>query len=238
MVLAYLAAGIAAVAVLLLAASGPAYRIELLSLSNAFMLLRWSAYLGVAAVLVGAIAGGWAYRRRALAGLALSVASLLMGLAAFGIPYLWQRRAQSVPPIHDITTDLQNPPAFDAVVPLRADAPNSLERPPQLAEQQRAGYPELAPITLAAPPDQAFDRALAVAQDEGWQIVTADKASGRIEATDTTEWFGFKDYVVVRLTPWGSGTRVYVRSVSRVGRSDVGTNARRIRRFLEQLQAE
>jgi len=76
---------------------------------------------------------------------------------------------------------------------------------------------------------------LAVAQEAGWQIVTADKSSGRIEATDTTRWFGFKDDVVVRLTPWGAGTRVDLRSVSRMGRSDIGTNARRIRQYLNRL---
>ena len=87
-------------------------------------------------------------------------------------------------------------------------------------------------------PDQAFDRALAVAQDLEWRIVTADKAAGRIEATDTTRWFGFEDDVVVRLTPWGSGTRVDVRSVSRVGGGDAGTNARRIRDYLGRMTAE
>jgi uncharacterized protein (DUF1499 family) len=107
-----------------------------------------------------------------------------------------------------------------------------------LAEQQREGYPDLAPVTLSLPPEQAFDRALTVAQDDGWEIVTADRTAGRIEATDTTFWFGFKDDVVVRLTPWGTGTRVDVRSVSRVGRSDVGTNARRITSFLEAVQSE
>ena len=97
--------------------------------------------------------------------------------------------------------------------------------------------PDLAAITLPLPPDQVFDRALAAAQDAGWELVTADKGTGRIEATDTTRWFGFKDDVVVRLAPGESGTRVDVRSVSRVGGSDVGTNARRIREYLERLQA-
>jgi uncharacterized protein (DUF1499 family) len=92
-------------------------------------------------------------------------------------------------------------------------------------------------VTLSIPPNEAFTRALAVAQERGWQIVNADQSGGRIEATDTTRWFGFEDDVVVRLTPWGSGTRVDVRSVSRIGRSDVGTNARRIRRYLDELQA-
>ena len=113
--------------------------------------------------------------------------------------------------------------------------PDGLVQAFEVTEQQRRGYPGLAPITLPAPVEQAFDRALAVAQDEGWQIVTADKSAGRIEATDTTPWFGFKDDIVVRLTPWGAGTRVDVRSVSRVGLSDTGTNARRISRYLDRL---
>ena len=89
---------------------------------------------------------------------------------------------------------------------------------------------------MSAAPKEAFTRALAVAQDRGWEIVSADESTGRIEATDTTQWFGFKDDVVVRLTAWGTGTRVDVRSVSRVGRGDVGTNARRIEEYLDSLQ--
>lgn len=227
---------LAAVALLLLAAAGPAYRLGLLSIPNAFVLLRWGAYLGLGAVAAAAIAGVWAYRRGARARMILPGAALVAGLVAFAIPYQWQRTARRVPPIHDITTDLENPPTFEAVVPIRADAPNTLDRPAELAQQQREGYPDLAPMTLPAASDQVFDRALAVAQDLGWEIVTADKGTGRIEATDTTRWFGFRDDVVVRLTPWGSGTRVDVRSVSRVGRSDVGTNARRVRRYLDALR--
>ena len=85
---------------------------------------------------------------------------------------------------------------------------------------------------------EVFDLALAAAQEAGWRIVTADKGTGRIEATDTTRWFGFEDDIVVRLTPWGAGKRIDVRSVSRIGRSDVGTNARRIRRYLERLESD
>jgi uncharacterized protein (DUF1499 family) len=163
--------------------------------------------------------------------------ALLAGLVAVGVPFEFQRRARTVPPIHDISTDLENPPTFDAIVPLRADAPNSLERSSEVTELQRQGYPDLAPLTLPVPLDQAFGRALAVAQQEGWQILAADNSTGRIEATDTTRWFGFKDDIVVRLTPWGAGTRVDIRSVSRIGRSDIGTNARRIRQYLDRLQS-
>jgi uncharacterized protein (DUF1499 family) len=233
-----LAAAVAALALLLLAAAGPLYRIGALSIPSAFNVLMYAAFVGVAAMVLALVAGAWAYRKHARQALALAVFAFLSGLVAFGVPYQWQSTAQSLPRIHDVTTDLENPPTYQAVVALRADAPNTLDRPADLAEQQRKGYPELAPITLPMPPDQVFDRALAVAQEAGWEIGTADKSSGRIEATDTTRWFGFKDDVVVRLTAWGSGTRVDVRSVSRVGGSDIGTNARRIRDFLDDLQAE
>ena len=237
MTLALLACATATLGLTLLVVAGPAYRIGVLSLPNAFALLRWGAYAGVAGMLVGLLAGLLAYRRGTKVGTLLASLAFLGGVAVFGIPFEWQRGARNVPPIHDITTDLEDPPTFDAVVALRADAPNTLERPQGLAEQQRRGYPDLAPVVLPVPSDRAFDRALASAQEAGWRIVTADKGSGRIEATDTTQWFGFQDDIVVRLTPWGTGTRVDVRSVSRVGRSDVGTNARRIRRYLDRLQS-
>ena len=92
------------------------------------------------------------------------------------------------------------------------------------------------PAVLAMPPARAFDRALEAAKRQGWEIVAAVPGEGRIEATDTTRWFGFKDDVVVRVRPDGAGSRVDVRSVSRVGRGDVGTNARRIRGFLDALR--
>ena len=236
--LALLASALGALALLLLAAAGPLYRIGLLALPNAFVLLRWGAYGGAAAAAAALIACVVAYRRRARARLLLSVVALIGGLAAVTIPYQWQRAARNTPPIHDITTDLEKPPTFDAVTRLRTDASNSLERPPILADQQRKGYPDLAPITLPIPPADAFDRALAAAQQAGWIMVTADKSSGRIEATDTTRWFGFKDDIVVRLTPWGSGTRVDLRSASRVGTGDTGTNARRIRKYLDSLKSQ
>jgi uncharacterized protein (DUF1499 family) len=233
--LAFVACAAAAFGLILLAVAGPSYRIGLLSLPNAFNLLRWAAYAGIAAAVLGLIAAALGYMRHAWAQFLVAIPALLASLVAVGVPFEFQRRARSVPPIHDISTDLENPPVFEAVVPLRADASNSLQRTAEVTEQQRRGYPDLAPITLPAPVEQAFDRALGVAQDEGWQIVTADKSAGRIEATDTTLWFGFKDDIVVRLTPWGAGTRVDVRSVSRVGLSDTGTNARRISRYLDRL---
>jgi uncharacterized protein (DUF1499 family) len=237
MTLSLVALGISVLGLVLLAAAGPAYRVGL-PLESAFGVLRWGGYAGAAGALVSAAAAAVARRRKQRLPMGVAAVALMAGMTAVVIPYSWQRTASRVPPIHDITTDLENPPAFEAVVPLRADAPNGLERPPMLAAQQREGYPDIAPGTLPLPPERVFNRALDVAQRMGWTIVASDQATGRIEATDTTRWFGFEDDVVVRITPWGSGTRVDVRSVSRVGRSDIGTNARRIREFLGTLQEE
>lgn len=236
MLFALVAVGVSLLGLILLGLAGPVYRLGV-PLQTAFTVLRWAGYVGLAGAATGLLAFLWARWRGKRLGSAFALIALVIGLITAGIPYQWQQRAQRMPPIHDITTDLDNPPQFQAIVPLRADAPNSLERGPELAALQRDGYPDLAPVTLTQPLNEAFTRALAVAQDKGWEIVSGDQAAGRIEATDTTRWFGFTDDVVVRLTPWGAGTRVDVRSVSRIGRSDVGTNARRIEEFLDALEA-
>ena len=142
------------------------------------------------------------------------------------------------PAIHDIATDLDDPPRFAAVVPLRADAPNSLEHGGRtVADAQRQAYPDLETLVLSQASDRVLDWAHEVAQELGWEIVGVDREAGRVEATDTTLWFGFKDDVVVRVRPGQTGVRVDVRSVSRVGGGDLGANATRVRAFLERLEA-
>jgi uncharacterized protein (DUF1499 family) len=165
----------------------------------------------------------------------LTWAALLVSLALSGNNAM-QMRGFGAPPIHDISTDTDNPPVFVAVLPLRAGAQN----PPQyagteFAEKQKKAYPDLQPITVDAPPEQVYARAKDAATALGWQIVAAVPGEGRIEATDTTRWFGFKDDVVIRIVPQGDGTRVDVRSKSRVGKGDAGVNARRIRAFRDRL---
>ncbi|MBI3049356.1 MAG: DUF1499 domain-containing protein [Acidobacteria bacterium] len=237
MTLALSACASAALALVLLGLTGPAYRIGLLSLAQALMLLRWAGYAGAAALAAGLLAGLLAYRRGARLRTLIAAAAMLGAAIAVVIPLETLRRYEGAPPIHDVTTDLENPPTFEAIVPLRSEASNSLERSPAVSAEQRRFYPDLAPITLPVPPDQAFGRALALAQEAGWTIVTADRGSGRIEATAATRWFGFADDIVVRLTPWGSGTRVDIRASAREERTDAGRNARRIRRFLRALQS-
>jgi uncharacterized protein (DUF1499 family) len=143
-----------------------------------------------------------------------------------------------VPPIHDISTDTQNPPEFVDIAPLRANAPN----PPEYAGAETAAlqgeaYPDLQPIRLRADRDAVYVAALDVVRKTGWELVSQVPDEGRIEATDTTRYFGFKDDVVIRIVADNGETVVDVRSKSRLGRSDVGTNAARIRSFREKLLA-
>lgn len=143
------------------------------------------------------------------------------------------------PPIHDITTDTVNPPQFVSLLAERraTNAPNSVDYEPEVAERQKAGYPDLGPLDLPIPSEQAFRRALEAVDDMGWRLAAAVPEEGRIEAVDVTFWSGFVDDVVIRITPRGvNESRIDVRSLSRVGGGDIGKNAARIREYLEQLQ--
>jgi len=227
-----LAAGFAVLALLLLLAAPVGARLALWDFRAGFTLLRWGAYVGLAAM-VAALVAGIVTRRWLLVGLLVAG-----GAIAAAIPWTWAQRARAVPPIHDITTDPDNPPPFVAIVPLRADAPNPVAYPgEETAVLQRQAYPDLRPLRLEVPSAQAFARARAAAETLGWTVVAAEPAEGRLEATATTFWFRFADDVVVRVAASDGGTVVDVRSKSRVGRSDVGTNARRIREFLALVAA-
>jgi uncharacterized protein (DUF1499 family) len=230
-----LTVAVAAVALLLL--SGFGVRLHIWSFRTGFALLGLGI-LGALLAAVGAIVALSVPRLRADSAASLVLAAVI-GLAASYFPWRMLQQARKAPMIHDISTDLANPPVFDAILALRAAAPNpAAYGGPEVAAAQRRAYPDVQPLELAAPPAAVYDRALAAARDMGWELVKADPAAGRIEATATTRWFGFKDDVVVRITPAaGGGSRVDVRSVSRVGRSDVGTNAARIRAFLARLAA-
>jgi uncharacterized protein (DUF1499 family) len=217
--------------------AGLGYRLGWWPLDAGFGLLRYAAYGAIAAMAVSVVGLALARPGGGRRGLYRALAGLVIGAVVFGVPWSYLRAAQGVPPIHDITTDTQDPPAFVAILPLRADASNPPEYGgEEVAAQQRAAYPAIRPVGTSLPPDQAFEAALATAQDQGWEIVAAVPAEGRIEATDTTFWWGFKDDVVIRVAPEASGARVDVRSKSRVGIGDVGTNAARVEAFIEQLE--
>ncbi|MES2858946.1 MAG: DUF1499 domain-containing protein [Pseudomonadota bacterium] len=231
---AHIAIALATVAALLLLVAGPGTRLELWDFRTGFTLMRWAAYTGLGAALLAAVMLILPRTRRSATG-ALLVA-LVVALGVAFVPWNGMRKARSLPPIHDITTDTRRPPEFVAILPLRADAPNpAVYGGPDIAKAQLQGYPDLSTKRVDAAPAEAFERALATARKMRWEVVAADAASGRIEATDTTLWFGFKDDVVIRVEAEGAGSRIDVRSVSRVGGSDVGANAARIRAFLRTL---
>ncbi len=203
--------------------------------TGGFMLLAAGTVLAILAVALGIIALVIA-SRRGLAGDKPGIyLGMLVGVLVLGLMGMQYRTASSVPQIHNISTDVSDPPQFDKVVALREGA-NPLEYDAsKLAELQQAAYPWVKSLSLSLPPAQALAAAKTALADMGLEIVNEDAAAGRIEATDTTFWFGFKDDVVVRVRPAASGSLVDARSVSRVGLSDLGANARRIGELLERL---
>ncbi len=179
---------------------------------------------------------------------------VLSALLAFLIPALGlgyafyvRQQAASVPPIHDISTDLVDPPAFSqVVVDARAAVPNSngldllTKRTGDdhlFIELQRQTYPDISHVSTGLPPARAFDAALALAREQEWVVGRVDESAGAIEATAQTFWYGFIDDIAIRVRPDGTGARIDMRSVSRVGRSDLGANAARMQPYLLELRA-
>ncbi|MHB8345903.1 MAG: DUF1499 domain-containing protein [Acidiferrobacterales bacterium] len=220
--------------------SGFGHRFGWWSFSVGFSVLAGAAVLAVVASVSGLAAlirtgtGPRAGRRAK----AMAIVSLAVSLPVFAVPLHWIYLARFLPPIHDITTDTRDPPEFVAILPLRRSAPDSSTYGgPRIAALQKRAYPDIRPAVLPVLPAEAFEAALHVARSLGWRIVAAVPQDGRIEATDTTFWFGFVDDIVVRVRPVAGGARIDLRSTSRVGISDLGTNARRIRVFLKALRA-
>lgn len=235
--LAMAAAAGAIVSIIGVAASGLGARAGFWHFSVGFTILRWTAFLGFACALAGLFIGAAALAGGAYRALGWALLSVVIGGVAAGVPFRWQQAAQSLPPIHDVTTDTQDPPRFIKAVGLRKDAGNPVAYGGELvALIQQRSYPEIRPLRLGLAPGEAFALALDTAGKLGWDVTASVPEKGRIEAVDATFWFGFKDDVVVRVTAAGEGSRVDVRSLSRVGTGDVGTNARRVKKFLGLME--
>jgi len=225
---------LAVVVALAVVASGYGVRFGAWDLRSGFAMLRGGAYAEVAIAVV-ALVLLLVPRTRARGVIALGIALVVAGIAGV-VPLAWMQGARSLPPVNDITTDTANPPAFVAILPLRANATVPATYAGNAsADLQKQGYPDIAPVIVGDVPTAAFANAMAVARGMGWIIVAADAIAGRIEATATTPWFGFRDDVVIRIAPEGRGSRIDVRSVARVGRGDFGTNAKRVREFSAAL---
>jgi uncharacterized protein (DUF1499 family) len=229
----------ACVAALVVASAGPLHRFAGLDVEADFTVFRYGFYFAVAAVALGLatiVPTRPGDRRR---GFVAAVLAIIIGAAAAYMPLDWFLRAQRSPEINDITTDIANPPALVVTLQQRRGAPNPPAYPGASAGVlQRAGYPDIVPVILPVPPAEAFTRVDAVATAMDWDVVARAPAEGRLEAVATSQWFGFRDDIVVRIRPEGTGSRVDIRSKSRVGESDLGVNARRIREFIARLKAE
>ncbi|MCI5043750.1 MAG: DUF1499 domain-containing protein [Aquisalinus sp.] len=192
--------------------------------------------LGALALLAGLL--GLVRSRPGTGGFALIAGAAALA-SAFG-PMTMKSQSEKVPPIHDITTDVKYPPAFVDVRDIRmADENlNSTDYNPDIAAQQQEAYPDLATVRFEQPYEDVFQASIDVLESMGLEIVGKDENAGRIEATATTAWWGFKDDVVVRVNRFREPVEVDVRSSSRVGVSDLGVNAKRIETFLAKLEEQ
>jgi hypothetical protein len=198
-----------------------------------FHIGAWTSLVGAFLALLAAVATRPGTRRR---GFLASVLAIIIGVAAWGSATYWQFAARQAPPIHDVTTDVTDPPTWVTLRNQRVNSPNGTDYGgPDVAALQRSAYPNLIPAILTDPPPVAFSRALATARTMHWTIMSVDSADGRIEATTTTPWFGFTDDIIIRVTPDPSGSRIDIRSASRTLDADGGRNAHRVQTYLTRL---
>ena len=222
-------------AFLLVALPGPLYKYGVVDLGTAFTGFKFGVFAGIAALILLVLQ--ILFKRKTVT-LSSTIMALLLSTIAIAIPLSMLNKGKSVPPIHDISTDLVNPPEFVVIAPLRADAPNPVEYAGvEAATQQRAAYPELQTLHYPQSKSELVEATKQVIDNLGWQLVNIDADQGIVEATDRTMWFGFKDDVIVRITDNGSKRLVDIRSKSRVGGSDLGKNAERIHGFIEELDS-
>ena len=214
------------------------HRLGVMDFRIAMFGLVGGAALGLVAVFSGII-GVFVTRKEKISGKSYAWVGLMLGLLVTSPVFMTIYGASNVPPIHDISTDLQNPPEFVAILALRTADHNSLDReaPTNLTTLQQDAYPDLAPLLINKEPRQVIEEARVLVEIRGWEIVVVTSAAeGRIEATVTTPIMGFKDDIVIRVRDESGQSIVDMRSVSRVGESDLGTNAKRISLFLSELQ--
>ena len=223
------------IAFLLVILPGPLYKFGIVELGVAFTGFKFGVYAGGAALVLLIVQA--LFMRKTLT-LSSGVIALVFSVVAIAMPLNMMNKAEGVPAIHDISTDLVNPPKFVAIAPLRAEAPNPVEYAgEETAVQQRKAYPELATLSFAQSKADLMAASEQAVKNLGFAVVSANTATGIVEATDTTTWFGFKDDVVIRIKDEGSQRFVDIRSKSRVGRSDLGKNAERIHSIINELNS-
>jgi uncharacterized protein (DUF1499 family) len=201
----------------------------LLSGLYGFFLYGLGAVVGLLGVVAGLIA---ALRGRVLRGLT----AVALGLAVVVIVLFPGFASGGRPRINDISTDLEDVPAFTQASALPENRERNMAYPEEFKPIVRDFYKKLAPLRVGAPPEAVFQQALALAREQpGWQVTAVDPQARTFEGVVETRLFRFRDDFIVRVRPEGDGTRVDMRSKSRVGKGDLGANAQRIERFLQAL---
>jgi hypothetical protein len=225
-----------------------------LEIVPALSTLAGALALACVAILL-AFAAGIVIWRHGVAGGRQAVTALLIGMALIAYPAYLGIKASRLPSIYDITTDPIDPPQFDAIARLRPRDANPVTYAGlYAAEQQHAAYSDIEPDDTTATPQDAFAAAMKVIAKRKWRVVDARPPQGPlprvldaraaqastvrdgiIEAVARTPILGFRDDVVVRIRPTIDGTRIDVRSASRYGRHDLGTNAKRVRSLIDDI---
>jgi len=204
-----------------------------------------SLMMAAMAILI-ALASLIAIWRHGSEGLGAALTAILIGVLLLAYPSYLAVRASRLPEIADITTDPIDPPRYETIGRLRARDANPIAYAGlYAAQQQKAAYPDIAPLETDASPQGAYDAAMAAIAKRRWQVINTRAPQARqqgqpardgyIEAVARTLIMGFRDDVAVRIRADGDGARVDVRSSSRYGRHDFGTNAARVRTLLSDI---
>src|SRR3954466_576324 len=175
-------------------------------------------------------------------GMSRILLALLIDAAILAYPAYLGLKYRKLPPIHDITTDPIDPPRFEALARLRTgEGTNSaVYAGLYSAEQQRSAYPDIETVELEVPPQRAYDVTLALIAKRKWLVIDErppqlPRRIGRIEAVARTPIMGFREDVSIRVTPDGEESRVDIRSSSRYFEGDLGSNAARVSKLIEDI---
>lgn len=216
-------------------------RVDLLEIIPALATLAGAMMFALVAILL-ALAALVVIWREGVDGLGSALTAIAIGLGLVAYPGYLGVKAYSLPAINDITTDPADPPRFEVLARIRPrEGANPIAYPTRFADKQRAAYPDIEPVQLDATPRAAYDAAYRIISRRKWQVVEArppeaGRRDGHIEAVARTPIMGFRDDVALRIRADGDGTRLDMRSASRYGLHDFGTNATRVTALLDDIE--
>jgi len=211
-----------------------AARLEIWHFRNSFLLFIVAALVSFAMLTMGLLKLSKGVKSESQALLVVIVVTLLPLSVMGSFVY----KAQKYPFIHDISTDLVHAPQLKAAAKARVDSDHSVEYlASEVAQLQQNAYPQLLPLKVTQSPQAVFNAAKGLMLENGWQLMAENNQQSpfTLEASHTSLLFGFTDDLVVRIQATEDGAVVDMRSMSRVGKSDMGANAQRIQRFLTDL---